>query len=86
MNWKDRPNEKLILAWDQMVFGIREGIETKKYTEIPETIKKWADQYHIAYGVKMDKESVYILLYDGDHYLTRVLPADSPQKGGKGLD
>ena len=86
MKWKDRPNEKLLVAWDQMIFGIREGLETQKYTEIPETIGKWADQYHLGYGVKMNEDAVYILLYDGDHYLTRVMHVNSAQKGGDSVD
>lgn len=86
VKWEDRPNEKLLMAWDQMIFGIREGIETQKYTEIPETIKKWAEQYRLGYGIKMNQDSVYILLYDGNHYLARVLPLDSLKKGGEGFD
>jgi hypothetical protein len=86
VKWKDRPNEKLLVAWDQMIFGIREGLETQKYTEIPETIGKWADKYDLGYGVKMNEDAVYILLYDGDHYLTRVMHVKSAQKGGDNVD
>lgn len=83
----DHPNERLQSAWDQMVFGIREGIARQTYSQIPETVKKWADKNEVQYRLKMDEESVYIMLRDGDNFLIRTVPIEiQKQKGGELFD
>ncbi len=80
----DQPNERLHKAWEQMVFSIREGIEKQTYSQIPETVKQWADKNGVQYRLKMDEESVYVMLCDGDKFLVRVIPVKiQKQKGGE---
>lgn len=78
----DQPNDRLQTAWDQMAFGIREGIARQTYSQIPETVKKWADKNEVEYHLKMDEESVYIMLRDGDHFLIRTIEIQE-QRGGE---
>ncbi|MBA4602603.1 hypothetical protein [Thermoactinomyces mirandus] len=83
----DHPNERLNLAWNQMVFGIREGIALQTYTLIPQTVKKWADENGIQYCLNIDEKSVYIMLRDGDDFLIRIVPVNmQTQKGGELFD
>ncbi|MGA8942479.1 MAG: hypothetical protein WB502_07140 [Thermoactinomyces sp.] len=81
----DRPNKRLQTAWDQMAFGIREGIANQTYSQIPEAAKKWAEKYGVRYFLKMDEESVYIILCDGDHFLIRTVPVKTQKQKGGGV-
>lgn len=70
----DKPSKEMETAWNQMAFGVKEGIAQKHYTQIPKTVQEVADPMQIQYDVKMDDQYVYIKLYKEDRFMYQVLP------------
>ncbi|OYD09663.1 hypothetical protein [Paludifilum halophilum] len=76
---KDRPDSHLHKAWNEMVFGIKEGMALRRYQEIPKAVQKGTEGKKIEYEVSMDDSYVYIELHRGDRYLYRILPLHKPE-------
>jgi hypothetical protein len=74
----DRPAPALNDAWDEMVFGIEEGIAHQRYTRIPQAVKQAAKPRNIRYRVTMDDQFLYVELRRDQYWLYRVLPLNKP--------
>lgn len=73
----DHPSPKLQKIWDQVVFGVSEGIVHQRYTEISDVIQSTAEQEKISYELTMDDEFIYISLQEDPHFIYRVFPLHS---------
>jgi hypothetical protein len=71
---RDHRTPKLEKVWNEMQFGVREGIERKEYTKIPQTVATVAKQYHVSQGVEMDDANLYVEISDGNGVLDEVIP------------
>ncbi|MFD1426124.1 hypothetical protein [Kroppenstedtia sanguinis] len=80
IQFSDRPDSALTEAWNQMVFGVREGMSHGQYTLIPQAVKQVAEKEGIQYRLGMDKKFVYVELHRGGHYLYQVLPLHQPER------
>ncbi|MBA4495144.1 hypothetical protein ACFO25_10140 [Paenactinomyces guangxiensis] len=79
----DDPGPELKNAWNEMVFGVEEGIAGKQYTKIPQTVAKVAKDRQIGYKTKMDDDFIYIELYKKDRFMYQVLPLHKIEGGVK---
>ncbi|SEN29680.1 hypothetical protein [Lihuaxuella thermophila] len=70
----DHPGEELEAAWNEMAFGVREGIDIQRYSQIPQSVAQVAKARNIQYRTKMDDRFVYIELRQKDRYMYQVLP------------
>jgi hypothetical protein len=61
-------------AWKEIVFGVKEGIYTGRYTLIHSVTKQIANKYHLSYDVYMDDQYVYLMLRDGNKSWYQILP------------
>jgi hypothetical protein len=61
-------------SWQEMTFGVREGIESNRYTEIQNTVVKIANKYHLSNSLAMDEHYVYLVLRDGKQIWYQLLP------------
>jgi hypothetical protein len=71
---QDHPGDELEEAWSEMAFGVREGIDSKRYSQIPESVAQVAKARNIQYRTKMDDQFVYIELRQNDRFMYQVLP------------
>lgn len=70
----DHPTPQLHQAWEDMEFGVREGIVQEKYELVKSSVEQVAKQYGIEAKVQMEDEFVLISLRDQSGFLYRVLP------------
>lgn len=84
MELEDHPNANLLEAWNEVVFGVEEGISQKRYTLIQKSVKEIAEKRRIGYEILMDDSLLCITLKQGEHYLYRVLDLKE-KKGRKAL-
>jgi hypothetical protein len=70
----DHQTPKLKQAWEEMEFGVSEGIAQEKYGLVKRSVEQAAKQYQIKAGVQMEDEFVLISLRDETGTLYRVLP------------
>lgn len=78
----DHPQKSLIDAWNEMVFGVKEGLAHQSYSRIPEAVKK-ATPPEAESQVVMDDSYLYIEMKQGDARLYRVLPLNKKESGVK---
>ncbi|MFD1955690.1 hypothetical protein ACFSL6_16365 [Paenibacillus thailandensis] len=72
---KQQPSERLDEAWSAALFDIAEAMETKHYSQIPESLQAISDRYDGIQAVsEMDDTNVYITLRDGESTKFVVLP------------
>jgi len=71
--FKDRPNETLKAAYDQMHFALEQGIATGYFVEMAERIAELAGKYQVDYALRIDGNYVYLQLHDGGNYLYKVV-------------
>lgn len=79
----DNPDSVLNQAWDQMVFGIEEGLVNARYSQIPKSVETVAKSMQIRYGITMDEQFLYVELHRGSHTLYHVLPLHKLNSGVK---
>lgn len=69
------PNKtQLQSAWQEMIFGVMEGIQLKRYTLLQNTVERTARKYHLSYGLTMDDQYVYLVLRNGKQNWYQLLP------------
>jgi hypothetical protein len=68
------PTPKVKNAWQEMVFGVKEGLETGKYTLIQSTVKQSSLKYKLLYHVYIDDQYVYLSLQEGNKTWYQILP------------
>lgn len=61
-------------AWQEMVFGVEEGMNTGKYTLVQSTVRQIANKYHLPYNLFLDDQYVYLSLQDGNKTWFQILP------------
>ncbi|MCH5585524.1 hypothetical protein MK805_11240 [Shimazuella sp. AN120528] len=67
-------SNKVEIAWHEMVFGVKEGLETGKYTLIQTTVKQISSKYHLHYQLYIDDQYVYLSLKDENKTWYQILP------------
>lgn len=83
---EDNPNLRLLQAWNEMVFGVEEGISQERYTLIQKSVTEIAEKERLGHEVVMDDSFICITLKQGNHYLYKVLDlAKEDKKGGRTL-
>lgn len=70
---KDKANQTLKAAYDQMHFAVEQGIATGYFVEMAERIEQLASEYQIKFTLKVDGNYVYLQLHDGDDYLYQIV-------------
>lgn len=68
------PTKKINTAWQEMVFGVKEGTTTGRYTFILSTIRQISFKYKLQYQLNMDDQYIYLLLQDGNKTWYQILP------------
>lgn len=68
------PTPKLERSWQEMVFGVKEGLETGKYTLIQSTVKQSSLKYKLVYQLYIDDQYTYLSLRDGNKTWYQILP------------
>ncbi|MFC7440567.1 hypothetical protein [Laceyella putida] len=63
-------------AWDELQFALREALATKRYTLIPEALKRVAEKHKLTYDVKMDERFVYMQLGHKGQTWRQVVPLE----------
>jgi hypothetical protein len=61
-------------AWKEIIFGVKEGIHTGRYTLIQSVTKQIANKYSLSYDIYMDDQYVYLMLRDGNKFWYQMLP------------
>lgn len=64
----------LKVAWQEAMFGVKEGLKQGAYTKIQQTIQQKAHQYGLNAQISMDDEYVYIQMTDGTHFVVQLFP------------
>ncbi|MDT3426773.1 hypothetical protein J2Z22_002307 [Paenibacillus forsythiae] len=68
--------------WDQALFSVAEAMESRKYTAIPEALKKLSAQYkNVAVTTEIDDKNVYVSLSDGKESKFIILPREPETMG-----
>jgi hypothetical protein len=75
----DHPDETLTQAWNEMAFGVKEGLSHQRYAAIPEAVKK-ATPPGVKSQVTMDETHLYVEMKRGDARLYKMLPLDTSTK------
>lgn len=65
---------KIKQAWREMVFGVKEGLETGKYTLIQSTVEENSLKYQLSYQLYIDDQYAYLSLRDGNKTWYQILP------------
>jgi len=68
----DHPNAYLLKTWNEVAFGVKEGIAQKRYTLVQKSVEKIATKQKVDYEVLMDDSMICITLRQGEHYLYKV--------------
>lgn len=77
---KDRTNSTLEKAWNEIAFGVKEGIDKKEYTQIQKSVKEVSSKLSIQHEVLLRDSSVFITLKQGDYYLYKVIDLQSEKE------
>lgn len=70
--------------WSKALFSVSEAMETKHYTQIPETLQQLSKDMnttHFKVNTEMDNHNVYVSLTDGKASKYIVLPRDGSKVG-----
>lgn len=68
--------------WSSALFDVAQAMETKQYTQIPQTLQaRAASSEHMKVATEMDDKFVYITLSDGDKSKYIMMPRVSPMMG-----
>lgn len=81
----DHSHSDLDQAWNEMAFGVQEGLTQKRYTQIQKTVQDIATKQGIQSEVFLQESFLCITLKKGDYYLYRVFHVN-PQKEAKTVD
>jgi hypothetical protein len=68
------PTPKTKQAWQQMVFGVKEGLETRRYTLLKSTVEQISSKYQLSGDVYLDDQYTYLSLQDGNKTWYQILP------------
>lgn len=68
----DQSDAKLKKVWNEMAFGVKEGLTKKRYTQVQKTVNEIATKRGITSEVSLQDSFLCIALKKGDYYLYRV--------------
>ena len=72
-------------AYYRLHYGLQEGNATGRFTRMAETVQRGATTMGLQrYRLYVDKDRIYLALYQDGHYLYEVLPRQVPVTGERG--
>ncbi|MDR6224438.1 hypothetical protein [Desmospora profundinema] len=78
----DRPDDVLTQAWNEMLFGVKEGLANQQYSNIPEAVKTFTPSGAES-QVAMDETHLYVEIKRGDARMYQILPLHKRESGVK---
>lgn len=80
IEFSSNTNPTLVKAWDEMNFGIREGISLKRYTKVQETVRQYTSKHGVESRLTMDQGWILVQLRKDSHYIHRLILLDEDSK------
>lgn len=72
---EDRPNQQLEKLYYQSQFCIYEALSQGNFTDMSKNIEKIMQSAEgVKWKLNMDLHYIYLEMYDGDHYIYKIIP------------